>query len=58
MGSNIKRWPIVRNIRCILFVLPLCFKAVLVWGMRTPQEIAAFYPQDFDLAKRIYKGEA
>jgi len=26
--------------------------------MRTPQEIAAFYPQDFDLAKRIYKGEA
>ena len=58
MGSNVKRWPVIRNIRCAWFILPLAFKAVFIWGMRTPEEVASFYAKDFDLARQIYRGEA
>ena len=53
-----KRWPIIRQMRCFRLMLPLAFKAVFIWGMRTPEEVASFYAKDFDLARRIYRGEA
>lgn len=54
-----KRWPVIRDVRCILVLVRVCWRAITIWQMTSVEQISesGLYAADLERARKILRGE-